>query len=100
MLVAEVRLGEEAEEEYVQALAWYEARSPKAADRFESAFAETLALIAESAEIFPPCDEEGFRYASVHHYPYRLIFRTLLDNVQVVAVAHARRKPGYWSRRV
>jgi plasmid stabilization system protein ParE len=98
--VAEVRIGEEAEAEYTEARAWYQARSTRAAEGFEAAFAEALEQIGQSPEQFPPCDEEGYRFALLDHYPYSLIYREVETVVQVVAVAHARRKPGYWSRRV
>jgi plasmid stabilization system protein ParE len=97
--VAEVRIGEEAEAEYTEALAWYHARSARAAEGFEAAFAEALERIGQSPEQFPPCDEEGYRFAMLGRYPYSLIYRTRGETVQVVAVAHARRRPGYWSRR-
>jgi plasmid stabilization system protein ParE len=97
--VAEVRIGEEAEAEYTEALAWYHARSARAAEGFEAAFAEALERIEQSPEQFPPCDEEGYRFALLGRYPYSLIFRVMGATAQVVAVAHARRRPGYWSRR-
>lgn len=53
--MAEVRIGEEAEAEYTEALAWYHRRSVRTATRFESAFAEKLEQIAKSPEQFPVC---------------------------------------------
>ena len=97
--MADVQIGEEAEAEYTEALAWYQARSARAADGFETAFAATVERIGQSPEQFPPCDEEGYRFALLERYPYSLIYRIRGETVQVIAVAHARRKPGYWSRR-
>ncbi len=97
--MADVRIGEEAEAEYAEALAWYHARSTQAAERFEAAFAHALLRIGESPDRFPSCDEEGYRYYVLERYPYLLIYRIMEDTVQVIAVAHARRKPGYWTRR-
>jgi plasmid stabilization system protein ParE len=97
--VAEVRIGEEAEAEYTEALAWYQARSGRAADGFEAAFAEALERIGQSPEQCPPCDEEGYRFTMLARYPYSLIYREVGGIVQVVALAHARRRPGYWSGR-
>lgn len=94
--MAEVRIGEEAEAEYSEALAWYQARSARAANGFESAFADALERIGQSPEQFPACDEEGYRFAMLNRYPYSLIYRSVGVVVQVVAVAHARRRPGYW----
>ena len=98
--MAEVRIGEEAEQEYTQALAWYQGRSTRAAEGFETAFSKALERLGESPEQFPLCDEEGYRFALLDRYPYSLIYRVVGEIVQVIAVAHARRKPGYWSDRV
>lgn len=97
--MAEVQLGEEAEAEYTEALLWYQARSPRVASRFEEAFASIVGRIGESPEQFPACDEEGYRFAMLGRYPYSLIYRIVGDVVQVVAVAHQRRRPGYWASR-
>jgi plasmid stabilization system protein ParE len=97
--VAEVRIGEEAEAEYTDALTWYQARSARAAQGFEAAFAAALEQIAQFPERFPTCDEEGYRFILLDRYPYSLIYRVMGTVAQVIAVAHCRRKPGYWSGR-
>jgi plasmid stabilization system protein ParE len=98
--MAEVRIGEEAEAEYAEALAWYAERSAKASAGFEAAFADVLEQIGQSPARYPECDEEeGFRFATLSGYPYSLIYRTTKDAVQIIAVAHARRRPGCWAKR-
>lgn len=97
--MAEVRIGEEAEAEFIEALAWYHARSARAAENFDKAFAEALERIGQSPDQFPSCDEEGYRFAMLDRYPYSLIYRAIGETVQVVAVTHARRRPGYWAKR-
>ncbi len=97
--MAEVRIGEEAEAEYTEAQAWYQARSTRAAAGFEAEIASALERIGESPEQFPVCDEEGYRFALLSRYPYCLIYRVVNDVVQVVAFAHTHRRPGYWSER-
>ena len=97
--MAEVRIGEEAETEYTEALAWYAARSPRASTGFEAAFADVVGQIGQSPERFPECAEEGYRFATLSGYPYSLIYRIVEGVVQVIAVAHARRRPGYWANR-
>ena len=37
---------------------------------------------------------------SVHRFPYCVIYRQKLSVVQIVAVAHQRRKPSYWRERL
>jgi hypothetical protein len=40
------------------------------------------------------------RRLPLRRFPYALIFRRDGDAIRVVAVAHRRRKPGYWQPRV
>jgi plasmid stabilization system protein ParE len=98
--VAEVRIGEEAEAEYTEALAWYAERSARAADRFEAAFASVIEQIGQSPERFPECDEEGYRFAALSRYPYSVIYQIAEGVALVVAVAHASRRPGFWTGRI
>jgi plasmid stabilization system protein ParE len=97
--MAEVRFGEEAEAEYAEALAWYAERSAKASTGFEAAVADVVEQLGENPARYPECEEAGYRYATLSGYPYSLIYRVRDEIVQVVAGAHARRRPGYWSRR-
>ena len=48
---------------------------------------------------YPYYDSE-FREAAVPQFPYSVIYRPLpTGDVQVIAVAHASRAPGYWRDR-
>ncbi|MBI3461482.1 MAG: type II toxin-antitoxin system RelE/ParE family toxin [Planctomycetes bacterium] len=32
-------------------------------------------------------------------FPYRIIYEVRSDEIVILAIAHNRRRPGYWSRR-
>ena len=42
----------------------------------------------------------GLRRVMLKTFPYQLIYRVQDDRIQILAVAHLRRKPRYWRRRV
>lgn len=42
----------------------------------------------------------GFRQYILPDYPYSLIYRDEPGLIRVVAVAHQKRRPGYWKRRI
>lgn len=44
--------------------------------------------------------DEGIRRRAVRRFPYHLIYLELPDRLQILAVAHDRRRPGYWVGRV
>src|SRR5262245_37460063 len=87
-----------AEQDYQEALAWYQARSAQAAAGFEAAMEVALQRIADSPELSPLCDDRH-RFHVLRRYPYSVIYRVESGNVLVVAVAHARRSPSFWQDR-
>lgn len=96
--MAEVSLHAAAESEYEAALAWYLARSARAADGFEAAVERALRFVAAFPEACPLCDVRH-RYCALRHYPYGLVYRVDGERVRVVAIPHDRQLPGYWSGR-
>jgi hypothetical protein len=41
----------------------------------------------------------GRRKAILHKFPYSLIFEVKLETIDIIAIAHAKRKTAYWQRR-
>ncbi|MET1082609.1 MAG: type II toxin-antitoxin system RelE/ParE family toxin [Burkholderiales bacterium] len=39
------------------------------------------------------------RVVPLHKFPYSLIYRIQADTLRVLAIAHQRRRPGYWGKR-
>lgn len=96
--VADIRFHPEAQAEYQEPLVWYQARSHQAADRFEAETDRVLGLVADNPALFPRYDEDH-RLAMLRRFPYSVVYQAQPDGIYVVAVAHARRKPGYWQGR-
>lgn len=96
--MAEVSLNPEAEAEYEVALGWYYARSPRAAGRFQDAFDKAIEAISAHPTRYPAIDA-AHRLIRAGRYPYYLIYRVDGEAVRVLAVAHAKRRPQYWSGR-
>jgi plasmid stabilization system protein ParE len=84
----------------VQAAAeWYEAERPGLGSRFLNELKARLLALAESPEAYAPWKiDPRFRVGSLRRFPYAVFFRIEGDVVRVFAVAHTRRRPGYWSR--
>ena len=93
-----IRFHSEATAELEEALAWYAVRSSDAERAFAFAIDGALAQLAaapeRSAEVAP-----GVRGLSVEKFPYQIIYRLVGEAAVVLAVAHAKRRPGYWKRR-
>jgi plasmid stabilization system protein ParE len=94
-----VELHEEAEREYRDALAYYEAERPGYGAVFERAFAAALDAIATRPLTGRRIDG-AIRKMSLERFPYAVIYRTDVEPIGVFAVAHHRRQPLYWASRV
>jgi plasmid stabilization system protein ParE len=85
--------------EYQVAQQWYARRSAQALQRFQEAVERAVERIALAPDRWPTFGRHH-RWVRAGRYPYLLYYRILgPDRVLVVAVAHARRRLGYWLRR-
>jgi plasmid stabilization system protein ParE len=90
-----------AQREYDEAIAWYEEDYPGRGRRFREAVRGEIARIrAEGAHTFPRWRRTTFRAVVVPRFPYTLIFREEPTCVMIYAVAHHKRRPGYWRKRL
>jgi plasmid stabilization system protein ParE len=96
--MSKARVISAAESDFTEALCWYAERSQRAAERFDAEFDKAMATIGADPRRFPYCDERH-RFYLMDRYPYQVIYREEHDEVVVIAVAHAKRKPGYWAGR-
>jgi len=48
--------------------------------------------------LYPPY-LHGTRRVLLKRFPYFIVFFDWQDEIYIVAVAHAKRRPGYWKRR-
>ena len=75
---------------------WYRERNALIADAFRADVFDSIDRIAE-APLARPADEEGNRKRVLHRFPYSVIYEVDAMVVTVLAVAHHRRRPGYWT---
>jgi plasmid stabilization system protein ParE len=78
---------------------WYAERSALAAVRFADAVDAALAKVCANPTHFRSNDGVH-RECSLKKFPFRIVYRLIEDRVLVVAIAHAKRRPGFWRNRV
>jgi toxin ParE1/3/4 len=79
---------------------WYSDRQPGLGEEFIAEVGKTLDALTEEAQRYPFWKpERPFQKALVHRFPYVVFFVEEDRRVLILAVAHSRRKPGYWIRR-
>ncbi len=59
---------------------------------------ERAAMILANPNIGAPFRGTRRRYF-LRRFPYSIIYQPIADEIRIVAVAHQRRRPGYWAGR-
>jgi toxin ParE1/3/4 len=93
----EVGLHAEALAEAQAAYDWYSAQDSAAAE----AFIDELDHAFDQIRAFPNVagsHTSGTRRYVMRRFPFTVIYRERQLIVEVVAIAHGRRKPGYWKK--
>lgn len=99
-----VRFAPEVPGELSETVIWYEARRPGLGGDFLDEVEATLPLIGSRPRSFPRLEDVDesleIRRAMLSRFPYAVVFLVREVEVRVLAVAHAKRRPGYWLSRV
>ena len=88
-----------AEHELVDAALYYESRVRDLGSRFLAEIERVTGLVAEHPEIGHTIDGDVYRLV-LRRFPYSLIYARKKHEVYVLAIAHHKRRPGYWRSRV
>jgi toxin ParE1/3/4 len=93
----------EAESEAEEAARWYEGQRDGLGNEFLDELARGLETIETSPHAFTrlgsPRSAREVRRFVLQRFPFKIIYEVRANEVLVLAVAHARRRPYYWRRR-
>ena len=93
-----VRFNPDAEAEMIEAAAWYESQQPDLGKRFLASVEDAINRIELKPEIYLEA-ETGIRRCLTRTFPYGVLFRIKPNEIEVSAVMHLHREPGYWKDR-
>lgn len=98
---ARVEFTPEALQEIDDAFEWYLERNLEAAEAFVHEVNRAAALIAGSPTVWPHF-EAGTRRYVLRRFPYDIVYvyREIPSGIEVIAVAHHKRRPRYWRGRL
>jgi len=97
---AKVEFTPEALREIDDAFEWYFERSLQAAEAFIQEVDRAVVLISSSPTIWPHFEAGTRRYVLRRNFPYGIVYRESQVGIEVVAVAHHKRRPRYWLGRL
>jgi len=84
-----------AREELVQSAQYYQAQTAGLGSRFAAAVLDAVRRIQESPLLYRVI-EGDIRRCRVLRFPYGVVYRIRPACIEVIAVMHLRREPGYW----
>ena len=85
--------------EWREAIAFYDRESRTIGSALAEAVGAAIAFVREHPEAGRPI-RRVLRRWQVRRFPYTLFYRDEPERIYVLAVAHHRRKPGYWLNRI
>lgn len=95
-----IRTSAPASAEFTEAVRWYEARRLGLGAEFFDEVAATVSRIEINPEIGTTISTDGqTRRALVVRFPYQVVSRLRPTEIVIVAIAHLKRRPGYWKNR-
>ena len=93
------RLHPDAALEHEEQVTYYEERRVGLGARYHSAMMLAVNSACRTPLRFKVVRHPNIRKVSLRGFPFSVVYREVDDVVQVLAVAHHRREPGYWARR-
>jgi plasmid stabilization system protein ParE len=94
-----VRFHPAAAQEAESAYDWYAARDIRVANAFREELQHAVDVVARDPLTWPRHGRRARRYI-FPRFPFSLVYRMRDDSVEVLAIAHGNRRPGYWRSRL
>jgi hypothetical protein len=88
----------EAYDELEQTRSWYESHMPGLGSDFLDAVERAIDIIRQAPEAWPVYVGDVRRFL-IHRFPFAVLYRHDDFKIRIYAIAHLRRKPGYWKHR-
>src|SRR5256885_9846269 len=89
---------EAAREEPIDATFHYELDREGLGEEFRREILRLISEIREHPTRWPTASKRARRHRA-DRFPYTVIYQVLTDEIRILAVAHAARRPGYWRKR-
>lgn len=88
----------EAQIEFEEAAIYYEEQVEGLGERFVTRIEAAAARVLTNP-LMPRCFDGECRKVKTDKFPYLIIYRVKNEELQILAIAHTSRRPGYWKER-
>ena len=89
-----------AEAEHLESVAYYESKRPSLGAFYLDEFESIIEPACETPHRYRIEMQPDVRCIRMKKFPFTILFREISGHVQVLAVAHNRRRPQYWLGRL
>jgi plasmid stabilization system protein ParE len=89
----------EAADEYVQAVEYYSGITSELGAHFYQEIQRVIEQVSRQPERFLRVSSRA-RRGLARSFPYSVVYVDLPESIWIVAVMHAKRRPGYWRKRI
>ncbi|OGT72179.1 MAG: hypothetical protein A2W76_04990 [Gammaproteobacteria bacterium RIFCSPLOWO2_12_47_11] len=94
-----VKLHPEAESELIENAIYYECEVEGLGYRFIEEIERGIEVLIAQPRLGQPLNEQ-LRSFVLGGFPFSLIYSLEQDKIWIVAIAHQKRRPGYWRKRI
>ena len=88
----------EARMELLESVAYYGAYEPALGQRFLEEVTEAIRRIRRHPKMYPRVSDD-WRQCRIPRFPYGLVYAIRSGGIEIYAVVHLHRQPGYWKSR-
>lgn len=88
-----------AESEVAEAVVYYEQQSPGLGNSLLSEVEQAVEQVASTPEAYQRIAPRA-RRKPLWRFPYNLVYAVYPDQIRIVALAHQKRRPYYWKKRL
>jgi len=86
-------------DEHRDSVAFYQQRLPGLGADYIAEFEAVMARVCRTPNSYPTIAVPDIHRAGLKRFPFHVIYRAMPTQITVLAVAHQRRRPGYWMKR-
>lgn len=87
-------------EEHLSNVTYYEAKQQGLGARYLLDFENNIKIVCSAPHRYPVEVKLNIQRKRLNKFPFTILYRQLNDNVEVLAIAHYRLRPGYWVERL
>jgi hypothetical protein len=99
-VTSHLRIHTLASRELAEAVRWYESKVRGLGGELLDEVSRSIARVSASPESGNPISaDQRTRRLLTRRFPYQLVYRIRPPEIVIVALAHLRRRPGYWRHR-